>query len=126
MASITDKPLAGAKEVLSVLDRLTAAAGRTLDVTAVAVLLTIASEGEIEMAELRQRTSLSSAAISRNISILSEAGYNTHNYTGVHRVEGLGWVVSRENPNDRRVKLLRLTSDGRAALIRALSPITKG
>jgi DNA-binding MarR family transcriptional regulator len=67
-------------------------------------MLEVAYDPDISMADLQQRMGLSSAAMSRIISRLSE--------WEKHEVPGLNYVVSRKAPTDRRFVLVTPTPRG--------------
>ncbi len=84
------------------------------------VLLTVAAEGEVTMADLQRDIGVGSSAMSRNVGVLGTTGYRN----GAGQVtEGLGLLESWENPQDRRQKLVRLTPKGRALVARAAKHI---
>lgn len=115
----------GADRLAAVLTRLRDAVGRPLELQTAIILARLAETGEAAMSDLQREAGLSSAAISRNIALLADAGYATFNYTGKSRVPGLGWVQTYEDPNDRRHKRVRLTPAGLAAMTKALAPLNR-
>ncbi|MFK5893116.1 MAG: MarR family transcriptional regulator [Pseudomonadota bacterium] len=70
----------------------------------IAVLLEVALNKEITMKDLKSKTGLSQASISRNIAALSEN--KLFNKSGYNLVQAL------EDPSERRRKIVRLTRDG--------------
>lgn len=85
-----------------------------------ALFLAVASSadgGPITMKDLRERLELSNASASRNIAALSKW----------HRLgrPGLDLLEQKENPADRRYKIITLSAKGRA-LARRITEITGG
>ncbi|OUE44484.1 hypothetical protein BZY95_06355 [Billgrantia desiderata SP1] len=80
------------------------------------LLLEVAIQPDITMGELIRKTHLSQASCSRNVSLLSDMDR--------HDRPGLGLVEAREDPAERRRKIVRLTPKGRE-LIAQLADIIR-
>lgn len=72
--------------------------------TAVLFLNVVMDEG-VNMTELSQRVRISRASVSRNVAALSQ--WNRHDKPG------LNLVLAKEDPSERRRKLVYLTSKGK-------------
>lgn len=72
------------------------------------ILLLVAANPGITIAELIKKTGLSQSSCSRNVALLSK----------VHRLgkPGLGLAEAKEDPRERRRKVVRLTSKGTEAV----------
>lgn len=68
--------------------------------------LLVAERNGISMTELQDVLDLSKAATSRNVNFLSQHGANSR--------DGLKLVITTENPENRRQKLVHLTPRGKA------------
>lgn len=68
--------------------------------------LIVAEKDGISMAELKDVLDLSQASASRNVNFLSQHGANER--------EGLKLVITTENPENRRMKLVHLTPKGKS------------
>lgn len=69
------------------------------------VLLEVAIQPGITMGQLMKKTLLSQSSCSRNVSLLAD--WNRHGYPG------LGLVKTKEDPTERRRKIVTLTLKGR-------------
>ncbi|EFH10614.1 hypothetical protein HMPREF0731_3165 [Pseudoroseomonas cervicalis ATCC 49957] len=67
---------------------------------------------------MQKMLGIGGSAMSRNVGLLGSTGYRN----GVKQVvaEGLGLMVTFEDPADRRQKLVSITPKGRAVVARAL------
>lgn len=80
-------------------------------------LLEVADKPGITMRDLQDRLGLSSAAVSRIISRLSE--------WEKHEVPGLNYVDRRSNPVDRRYQIVEPTAKGLSFIRKVLNNIRK-
>lgn len=96
------------RQILDTVDTLRSEVDSEMPLQMVAVLLTIAAEEDVPMAEVARVTNLSQASISRNVAALGM----------IHRKKkpGYGLVDAYEDPMERRRKLLRLTPKGRSLI----------
>ena len=76
-----------------------------LPLTTVAVFLTVVKNENMTMKEMSKFLNISQSSCSRNVAYLSQ-------YHRLHK-PGLNLLVSREDPMERRRKIVRLTSKGR-------------
>lgn len=78
----------------------------------ISILLQVAVNPGIAMRALEERTGLRSSSVSRNVTALSD----------LHRSgkPGLGMVVAKEDPDDRRSKQVFLTTKGNRVVERLL------
>lgn len=82
-----------------------------MELSSALVLLEVSKSSGLRQVELAKRLGISQTAVSRNMAIL-----------GRFNDVGLGLVEFQDDPNDRRVHVLKFTSKGRA-LIRRLETI---
>lgn len=79
--------------------------------TAASFFIDVAAAGKVRMVDLRHKYDLADASISRNVAYLGKTAISRSERGGRF---GLGLVEVSEDDQDRRVKVVRLTSKGRA------------
>lgn len=86
-----------------------------MPVQQILTLLAVALEPGLTMATLGERVGMSQSSCSRNVMALSDWSR--------HRVPGLGLVEARDDPRERRRKIVNLTAKGEARIARAMQAL---
>lgn len=84
------------------------------------VFISVALNEGITMREMQVRTGLTQASCSRNVSLLSDKGKSNRNNQA-----GFGLLVAKEDPEERRRKIVILTPKGKR-IATSLASIVKG
>ena len=69
---------------------------------------TAGNSNGVTMAELQEKADVSAASLTRNVQALSKMGFKGKT--------GLDWLISTEDPMNRRQKIVKLTSKGHQVL----------
>jgi DNA-binding MarR family transcriptional regulator len=77
----------------------------TMPIQTFLVFLIIASEEGLTLSEIAQRAGLSQSSASRNFAALSVVSKSSN--------KGLGLITTKEDPEERRRKIARLTAKGK-------------
>ena len=85
------------------------------------LFLTVALKPGITMKEISKKLNMSSASVSRNVSILSIEGWSSSKQRKSNGA-GLSLIMAIPDPNERRRKLLFLSPKGKELINQLLKP----